>query len=67
MLELSCGNAEAGVRTTDRCLPSAARAALEKTLNSPLHAVRLVAVLPLFLSLDVDHRKSSVKSSVSAL
>ena len=67
MLELSCGNAEAGVRTTGRYLPSAARAALEKTLNSPLHAVPSVSVCPLLLSLDVDHRKSSVKSSVSAL
>ena len=41
--------------------------AVHSTLNETLHAVRPVPVLPLLLSLDVDHRKSSVKSSVSAL
>ena len=45
-------------------MPPAAHCALDKTLNSTLHEVRPVSVLPLLLSLGVDYRKSSLISLV---
>ena len=48
-------------------MPPAAHAALDKTLNATLDAVRPVPVLPLLLSLGVDQRKSSFNSLVTRL
>ena len=48
-------------------MPPAAHSALDKALNSTLHAVRPVPVLPLLLSLWVDHCKSSFNSLVTRL
>ena len=46
-------------------MPPAEHCALDKALNSTLHAVPSVSVIPLLLSLGVDHRKNSLISLVS--
>ena len=48
-------------------MPPAAHAALDKALNASLNAVPTVPGLPLLLRLGVDQRKSSFKSTTSAL
>ena len=53
-----------GKKLPVEAMPPAVHFALDKTLNSTLHAVRPVSVLPLLLSLGVDYRKSSLISLV---
>ena len=48
-------------------MSQAAHSVLDTALNETLHAVRPVPVLPLLLSLGVDHRKSSFNSLVTPL